>query len=99
MFVMTVGLLINVVTMTAIGEGSTVSSTYYGVEGEEAIKKKQEELNHEKWAEMFGKDFKPEDIDFSNFDSSVKGKLGEAFKKFFKAVFGKNSESTTILPQ
>lgn len=84
------GVLINIVAMAGIQDSSTVSSTYMGVDAndKEAVKKRQDELNHEKWVELFGDEAKVEDFDFTGFDASATGKLGEAFKTLYNMVFG-----------
>lgn len=101
MLVIALGALINVVTMAKIPESSTVSNTYMGVDAndKEAVKRRQEELNHEKWVELFGNDVKVEDFDFSNFDASTTGKLGEAVKNLFNMVLGNKPELTSTKPE
>lgn len=103
MFVMALGVFINVVAMAGIQGTSTAPSTYMGVDAndKEAVKKRIDELNHEKWIELFGDEAKVEDFDFTGFDYSATRKLREVFSKLFSGVFGNKQrpEATSISPQ
>lgn len=97
---MTVALVFVTIAMAEDQEKSGSSGTYMGVDAndKEAVERRQKELNHEKWHELFGKDASVEDMDFSGFDTSSVfsdsvTKLKDALKKVIKR-FGEKKQST-----
>lgn len=80
---------------------ATRQDTYMGVDANdaEAVKQKLDELNKEKWEQLFG-DVDIDDIDFSpsfetNSIDSLKGSLNNLLTSLFEKVFRRKLSSTT----
>lgn len=97
--------LMNTVMATENKSGSTTASnTYMGVDADdaEAVKNKQDELNHEKWQQLFG-DVDINDVEFTpDLDmGSVRelgGKLRDLLAEAIKLFVTKKPTSTTETP-